>query len=474
MKYFFYAFFSMIALALLSNAAFAGYRFDGGSATCLGGMNQLQACAVLIGGAQQDETLQTVGTYVYCRQKVGGVWSTAGLMSSCTCSIDPPVHITGLGPRASGQPGGTCGCPVGTTVNPSTGQCDTDPEEPPPPCEGNVNPYTGQCEECSSNIYNTHNIDPLATDYGICLPACDPAGMEIYNHGLQEGAGCVAPPEECNPSFGSSFEAATGGTFNYCDQLKQECDTAGGVYGAVGTDGQTKHVCIVNMDPPATCASGSQYWVENLDGSSGFACITADPPPEVCNAALYDCDNDGQVDDQDNDGCLDNGAANDPECVTAGPGEGSGGKDTLPGEDTTENVGEDELDPATEGAGDCDPTAANYAECIGQNVNITDTFDDELLAGADGEAQSGILDYGDALIDSLGDGTSGIAGSSGIGDDITDAFDTGSCSDLGFTFQGHTVEITCAGTQRLRTVLAWAFSLLTLFFLFNLAQRKPT
>lgn len=262
-------------------------------------------------------------------------------------------------------------CPAGTVFSELNGVCQENPD--PPTCDGQVNPHTGDCEgTCPSGQYDTDGKSPGDAGYGACIP-CKGHQMAIVDSVTMQGGGCYAPDEGCQDLTGKMSTSGGGdATFDYCQEMADECATRGGTYGAIGRGEDTHHLCMTNTgEPPPTCASGSMNWVENLDGSSAFACVPTEPPNDVCDGTKYDCDDDGKVDDQDKDGCVDNGLENDPNCPNKHEGSDTG-EDP---EGETKKEGEDPLDPAEKGAGKCDPTSQNYAECIGETEMEGETLE---------------------------------------------------------------------------------------------------
>jgi hypothetical protein len=242
--------------------------------------------------------------------------------------------------------------------------------DPPPGCEPPLspNPTTGQCELCPESRYAGETNVAYGMVEGECMndinDCIDQGGMVTVDPTMSISGtsptvvGCSPPPQlGCTNVTGKTqFN-----NFDYCLEREQECTASGGTYGAVGYGGgQVNHVCLQNYgNNVPTCASGSQYWIDDpVDGSSAFACVSTTPPNDVCDASKYDCDGDGNVDDQDSNGIVDNGGAN----VS-----GDGVTLDANGNPIEGNVGDDPLDPAVEGAGDCDPTSQNYQECISKD-----------------------------------------------------------------------------------------------------------
>jgi hypothetical protein len=260
-----------------------------------------------------------------------------------------------------------------TTFNPETGEC-----ENPNPCEGQINPITEQCEECASGKWDLAGQCLADECYGTDMPVYNGTGDCVTVGGVACGpdtvTACIATGGTCSSVAGKVTFGDTDGdhhTFDYCNDDKNACEAEGGTYGAAGNGDEMNPICLVDYgDSIPTCVSGSQLYIENQHiGGTGFSCISATPPNDVCDGSKYDCDNDGQVDDQDKDGCVDNGGLNDftscsginPE-THAGTGTGETGHGPNDPNDpwSGTNIGQ-----GTPGAGTCDATESDYAECIG-------------------------------------------------------------------------------------------------------------
>lgn len=147
----------------------------------------------------------------------------------------------------------------------------------------------------------------------------------------------------------------------YCAYSNAECTAIGGSYGyaSFGEGQEPIGTCLddTNSVPPS-CASGSIVIIETGSPST-YSCKQPDQhPSNICDGTKYDCDGDGQVDDQNNNGVTDNGLSDEPLGTPTN-------QTYAPGQEP--NIGYDELEPATEGEGDCDPSSQNYAECAGFN-----------------------------------------------------------------------------------------------------------
>jgi hypothetical protein len=169
-----------------------------------------------------------------------------------------------------------------------------------------------------------------------------------------------------------------------CADNLDQCNAAGGDFGYFNGE----PMCLQPEIPPSGDYCPSGYVVvygAGIDGAAGsFTCVLPENlPPTICDGSQYDCDGDGNVDDQNGNGLIDNGISD----STTGY-QGAAGAAGAAGADGV-NVGYDDLNPAAEGAGDCDPTSKNYARCAGF------LEDEELPEDARGERSD--LSSGDSM-----------------------------------------------------------------------------
>ncbi|HIE83497.1 MAG TPA: hypothetical protein EYQ00_06435 [Dehalococcoidia bacterium] len=138
-----------------------------------------------------------------------------------------------------------------------------------------------------------------------------------------------------------------------CADNLDQCNAAGGDFGYFNGE----PMCVQPEIETAGDYCPSGYVIvygAGIDGAAGsFNCVLPDDlPPTICDGSLYDCDGDKMIDDQNKNGCVDNGIADDPLCLNIL-------------QPQTGVNGQDPLNPPIEGAGDCDPTSRNYAKCAG-------------------------------------------------------------------------------------------------------------
>lgn len=248
------------------------------------------------------------------------------------------------------------------------------------------------CENCASGQW-----DGLS---GACLDIVDTcAGMATLDQTTNMVTSCETL--SCGNITGSLLYDPT---FSFCQAYADSCESQGGTYGAVGGSTATGHVCLTASSMPECSA------VSVFDGGAGIygaACTAKTVPNNICDTTKYDCDGDGAIDDQNLDGCLDNGISNGT-CVGTTTGTGS---PTIP----ATNIGDTPFATATSGAGQCDPTSKNYAQCSGQGPDVAGNEATNLIL-------EGIQTTNQAIRDDLNTATDSDFFTDADGDDIGDAF----------------------------------------------------
>jgi hypothetical protein len=198
------------------------------------------------------------------------------------------------------------------------------------------------CTTCASGEW-----DDLS---GSCLQIADTCGgMSTFDQVTNQVTSCETL--SCGNITGSLLYDPS---FSFCQGYADSCASQGGTYGAVGGSESTGHVCLTASSMPE-CSAVSLF--DDGTGVYGAACTSKTVPNNICDTTKYDCDGDGAIDDQNLDGCLDNGISN-GSCVGTTTG-------AAPPSTPARNVGDKPFETASSGAGQCDPTSKNYAECAG-------------------------------------------------------------------------------------------------------------
>lgn len=294
-------------------------------------------------------------------------------------------------------------CPAGQQYDPLAESCTE-------VCPGQQqNPWNGQCETCPNDVWNNDTQTCAESqclgnemshiEDGSTIP-CTGSGCADLANDKSVTTGCT-PTDGCTNITGKSNYDPN---FDYCQESQNECELAGGTYGSMSRGGDSLHaVCLYPQQPGPTCSSSGQWHaVENSDGSYAMACESTTPPDYTCDATRFDCDQDGNVDDQDNDGVVDNGTANEHELGNAPNIIEIPFDPNAPINDGT-NIWGDPLNTPVVGAGQCDPTSRNYQECInsgstgelpGQGLSEQQAFDLADISGSNSQILEALTSNG--------------------------------------------------------------------------------
>lgn len=127
-----------------------------------------------------------------------------------------------------------------------------------------------------------------------------------------------------------------------------------------------------------------------------------------------------------------------------------------------------------EGSGQCDPTAANYLQCVQMLEEIAEGRADQLIGSVD--------DAGTAALDQWETATQNLIGTGG-GVDTPSAIENAvsafipspvGCTDLSMSYKGHTMTLSCAKLEPLRQWLGWLFAVGAALTVFYIALRPQT
>lgn len=123
-----------------------------------------------------------------------------------------------------------------------------------------------------------------------------------------------------------------------------------------------------------------------------------------------------------------------------------------------------------EGAGDCDPTATNYSECIGQTEVADESLAGDIKSEQDQTAQSKIDEYTEAMTDFVNDNQSLDSESGVIESMLTGLIPTaGTCSAQTVSFAKISVGINCEKLNQFKVYFGWFLYIITVYYLFHLA-----
>lgn len=370
-------------------------------------------------------------------------------------------------------------CHSGDTYSFSTQLC-THPGDPPPPP-----PPPDRCSVPIGQLrYELVEMPPVL-DYQPSMNFCDQncrydyADTYFFEDGAIEnkysnsGAFCAdSEYPEPPPEFSATPEQPDpnekcGNVVGYyngnpiCGDNADQCKASGGAFGYVNGD----PVCIPKTDAPPTCKAGTVLIVPEF---GGFVCAAYSEDPPEDTGDPNDTDGDGEPNDTDTDA--------DGDGRTDQDRDGDGTPDHSDPDDDDDGVTDDrDMDQGNDGVGDCDPTARDYAQCMGQLTEVSDTAGDKIEAGVNSDGSSVGEKILKAGTDALGDGDAGIGGPDGLGTSLENAFGLGassSCTNASFDILGHVWAFDCADTQPIRTLLDYVLGVLAVISIFNIATNR--
>jgi hypothetical protein len=267
----------------------------------------------------------------------------------------------------------------------------------------------------------------------------------------------------------------------YCQAQANTCSATGGTFGNVNGG----NVCIPAGTPgtPAPCASGATQFVTNADGSSSASCvggpnITGDPTDKPIKVDPTTSTPQGSADaTANNTAAIANintagfqaivNAINNNTSHAGGGGSGSSAAQDQANADGIKQAIND-LKDQEKGAGQCDPKAANYAQCIGEVSQAEDPS----------SAQQTAINAGNDALNSVADQvTQSISGRETVEDGTAGIVDTiksylpnsGGCTGVTWNFPHTDIVVTCEKTDLLRAWLAWGLAISTLLGCFYVA-----
>jgi len=127
------------------------------------------------------------------------------------------------------------------------------------------------------------------------------------------------------------------------------------------------------------------------------------------------------------------------------------------------------------GAGDCDPTAANYMQCVGLTEEIADTKAGELKTEGDTAMETQLSDYEQAVTDARDQQLQNTEQDGP--ESLTSYFQsvipqpTG-CSSMTLNFPGHQLTLPCERFDFLKELFGWMLGCMTIIYIFRLATNS--
>lgn len=258
-----------------------------------------------------------------------------------------------------------------------------------------------------------------------------------------------------------------------CLDDKNECEQQGGTYGIIMDEAG----CLLDDEDPEKECAAEMFVFGNDYG--GYVCVHPDDKnPDDDTPDPNDADGDGVPNDEDpdddNDGIPDE---EDPDANGDGRTDDDSDEDGIRDyeDDDDDNDGVSDSDDKDNGAGQCDPTAFNYAQCTGQLSSISDTAGIDIRNAANLSVNTAVEGVTSATKAAIGNGNAGITEPTGLVASLTgfSGFADRACVDLSTTVHGVPFSITCDGTQPIRNMLTWVFGFLALFYIVHLAFGAP-
>ena len=316
----------------------------------------------------------------------------------------------------------TAGCPSGEEFNTSSGQC----EGPPPPeCESPnyIDVVSGECVPPTEFCYT--NLESQADE-------CTLIGDED-----QDGLNCVTDSSGLELCLGDNPLCHTANGETFCPEPDAVCGLKNGVY---------------------SCVDPAQEGCGYFNGE------------KVCFTPDGDQVDETSPDHPDNGGNLDGNDTNDP-TDARDPTEG-GDANNQPGESDTsstdgaiEKTARDSLNKLR----DIDKGVSGVKSAVEQG--FSSLKEEGNAAEVEGIGQ----DIANTPIEGLQDledgiGTNPLDGDAadGLGNTVTGLVQQGTCTELGFNFNGHAFGLPCDKTQKIRDMLSWVLYFLTVWMLFDI------
>jgi len=128
-----------------------------------------------------------------------------------------------------------------------------------------------------------------------------------------------------------------------------------------------------------------------------------------------------------------------------------------------------------EGAGECDPTDDDYFQCLQVLEEKPDANAEQgIIDQAGNKVQIQWSDIEQQYRDAIGEGSDfSVDTPDGIGSAITNMLPNGSsgCTSYNWVLAGHSMQLSCDRLSDFKQFLAWAFSLMTIIYIYKLATK---
>lgn len=267
-----------------------------------------------------------------------------------------------------------------------------------------------------------------------------------------------------------------------CQQEADECTSTGGTFGVINNE----NVCFPpgeNNPPP--CASGASQFVTNADGSTSPSCVGAPnigdgnianapvtagnntPDTPAGKSAADTANNTAAIARINNDGfqAVVNAVNTLKGEVKNGGGGGGTGSSSTAEQDQSNTAGIvqaiNEFKSQEKGADKCDPKNDDYAKCSGMTEEGAD--EGALRDGATTSGTGSLDAARDEILSAIENRPEVEVPEELAGLFLDNLPDSTSCTNLSFSWRGHSFQIQCDDTEDVRKWAAWVFALLTIW-----------
>lgn len=389
-------------------------------------------------------------------------WTLAGIQARPGGTSFDCMHVWDSPGAVANRYGSSC--PAGTEYNSALGQCDPVASEP---CEW---PKTGEPGNCScpppgTTLDKPVSYNPNSNPGGTpryCAPvningcgfeSCDSRNVDAP---IKDGKPCVVKPDGETTCY--SNLTSNGQSYDDCGD---DCGNPG-----TPVDSPTP------VEPPSTSEQ------TEVDPTTGATTEKASTTEKVVNPDGSTTETTVQTEIK-----TENGETTTTTTTTTKNQSSNGTTTTTTKTDVTDGQGnttttvsgtsttQDGEGTEGDGSGTCDPTKANYLECVGMLDEVGDGDAQTMLDGIAQAGDTAITEQADAFSNALAEGND-VAEPSALRN-LVDAVlpSSVSCSDLSMSFKGHTMNISCTKMAPLRQWLGWFFAVLTIITIYYIALR---
>jgi uncharacterized membrane protein YgcG len=387
---------------------------------------------------------------------------------------------------------GTPQCPDGFPKDPQ-GLC--------PLCPNGKN-SNGTCKECPDGSVKQGTISGASgIPVNICQPQCTaPAVWGSVNgiEGCYTNSICPSPliyatvdgKKGCYPPSNSSSSAGSGGSG---DSGSGSGGSGSGGSGSATDNNSSGDNYLTTEDCPAPfvktgtkCVADSansdcftNYHAVIIDkATSYFICVPDNPPPASSSPASSkpSATASAAASSQPT-----SAASNSASAASSGTNASSGtaassGSNTSSGTGTGSGTNGSSGSTASQGAGQCDPTAKNYDTCMGRDKSPTDADKQSVINRFNSDVKGSLDSYSQTEISDINEHVSDGVPFAHTVNTIKETMlsfipRAQSCHDLSFDLPHVKASIQCEKISWVKSVIAWFLSILCIFDLWRIATR---